>query len=40
VCDASISDHLNLAEGIAGPDRDPIFAVRSPAYAISFSRRQ
>ena len=40
VCDATIFDPLSLAEGIAGPDRDPIFAVRSPAYAISLSRRQ
>lgn len=39
-CDAGTFDPVNLAEGIAGPERDPIFAVRSPGYAISLSRRQ
>lgn len=38
-CDATTFDPVNLAEGIVGPDRDPIFAVRSPAYAISLTRR-
>jgi hypothetical protein len=28
-----------LAEGVAGPAGDPMFAIRSPAYAISRSRR-
>lgn len=39
-CDASTFDPVNLADGIAGPEHDPIFAVRSPAYAISLTRRQ
>jgi catalase len=39
-CDGSIFDPTNLAEGIVGPKSDPIFPVRSPAYAISASRRQ
>ncbi|MGI8853834.1 MAG: catalase family peroxidase [Methyloceanibacter sp.] len=29
----------NLPEGTAGPANDPIFAMRSPAYLVSFSRR-
>jgi catalase len=29
----------NVAEGIAGPTDDPIFAARSPAYAVSLIRR-
>jgi catalase len=39
-CDGSVFDPSNLADGIAGPKGDPIFPVRSPAYAISASRRQ
>ena len=39
VCDAGIFDPTNLADGIAGPKDDPMFAPRSPAYAISASRR-
>ncbi len=30
----------NVADGIAGPANDPIFAVRSPAYIVSFTRRR
>lgn len=29
----------NVADGIAGPTDDPIFAARSPAYIVSLSRR-
>ena len=29
----------NVAEGIAGPTDDPIFAARSPAYTVSLIRR-
>jgi catalase len=29
----------NLAEGIAGPTDDPVFAARSPAYTVSLIRR-
>jgi catalase len=40
VCDQKTSDPvLNLPEGVAGPAGDPMFAIRSPAYAISRSRR-
>ncbi len=39
VCDGGIFDPTNLAEGIAGPKDDTLFAARSPAYAISASRR-
>jgi catalase len=40
VCDGKTSDPvLNLPEGVAGPAGDPMFAIRSPAYAISRSRR-
>lgn len=38
-CDAGIFDPTQLADGIAGPKDDPLFAIRSPAYAISLSRR-
>jgi len=30
----------NVADGIAGPTNDPIFAARSPAYAVSLIRRK
>ena len=30
----------NLADGIAGPTDDPIFAARSPAYVVSLVRRK
>jgi catalase len=40
VCDADTFDPVvNLTDGIAGPVDDPMFAIRSPAYAISLSRR-
>ena len=39
-CDANTFDPVvNLPEGIAGPAKDPMFEIRSPAYAISLSRR-
>ncbi|CAO4153716.1 catalase family peroxidase [Methylorubrum aminovorans] len=39
-CDARTFDPVaELPEGIAGPADDPMFAVRSPAYAVSLSRR-
>jgi catalase len=39
-CDANTFDPVvNLPEGIAGPANDPMFEIRSPAYAVSLSRR-
>jgi catalase len=38
-CDAATFDPTILADGVAGPADDPLFAARSPAYAISLSRR-
>jgi hypothetical protein len=39
-CDAATFDPVvNLPDGVAGPGNDPMFAIRSPAYAISLSRR-
>lgn len=38
-CDAIIFDPSNLPDGVKGPANDPIFAARSPAYAVSQSRR-
>lgn len=38
-CDAGIFDPTQLADGIAGPKDDPLFEIRSPAYAVSLSRR-
>lgn len=39
-CDASTFDPVaELPEGIVGPADDPMFAIRSPAYAVSLSRR-
>ena len=38
-CDASTFDPANLVDGIAGPKHDAIFPVRSPAYAVSLTRR-
>jgi catalase len=39
-CDAATFDPVvDLPEGVAGPATDPMFAVRSPAYAVSLSRR-
>lgn len=40
VCDEATTDPvLNLPEGVAGPANDPLFEIRSPAYAVSRSRR-
>jgi catalase len=40
VCDEKTTDPvINLPEGVAGPANDPLFEIRSPAYAISRSRR-
>jgi catalase len=40
VCDEKTSDPVfNLPEGVAGPVNDSMFAIRSPAYAISRTRR-
>jgi catalase len=39
-CHANTFDPVvNLPDGIAGPDKDPVFEIRAPAYAISLSRR-
>jgi catalase len=38
-CDAFSFLPGNVADGIAGPADDPIFAVRSPAYVVSLIRR-
>lgn len=38
-CDAFTFLPANMVDGIAGPSDDPIFAVRSPAYVVSFTRR-
>ena len=39
VCDGGVFDPTILADGIAGPKDDELFAPRSPAYAISATRR-
>lgn len=39
-CDASTFDPVvELPDGVAGPADDPMFAIRSPAYAVALSRR-
>lgn len=38
-CDSNMFDPTNVTEGIEGPKNDGIFTIRSPAYAVSFSRR-
>jgi catalase len=38
-CDAETFDPTVLAEGVAGPKDDPMFAIRSPAYALSVVQR-
>ncbi len=38
-CDGAIFDPLNLARGIEGPENDPLFTQRQPAYAISIGAR-
>jgi len=40
VCDEKTTDPvINLPEGVAGPANDPMFEIRSPAYAVSRTRR-
>jgi hypothetical protein len=39
ICDREIFDPTRLAEGVAGPTDDPLFAERAPAYAISITQR-
>jgi catalase len=39
-CDADVFLPGNVTDGIAGPSEDPIFAVRSPAYIVSFTHRK
>lgn len=39
VCDVNMFDPTNVSDGIEGPENDGIFLIRSPAYAVSFSRR-
>lgn len=39
-CDAVTFDPVvDLPDGVAGPADDPMFAIRSPAYAVALSRR-
>lgn len=38
-CDGGMFDPGALTDGIEGPANDGIFAIRTPAYAISLSRR-
>ncbi|HEX2843345.1 catalase family peroxidase [Hyphomicrobium sp.] len=38
-CDTNMFDPTNVVDGIAGPENDGIFQIRSPAYAVSFGRR-
>ena len=38
-CDATMFDPTNLPKGIAGPDKDQLVPARTPAYAVSFSKR-
>jgi catalase len=38
-CDAGLFDPTNVVDGIAGPENDGIFQIRSPAYAVSLTRR-
>ena len=39
-CDAATFDPVaELPEGVAGPAQDPMFAIRSPTYAVSLTRR-
>jgi catalase len=39
-CDAFSFLPGNVVDGIAGPANDPVFQARSPAYIVSFIRRQ
>jgi catalase len=38
-CDGTIFNPTLLSDGIAGPKDDPLFEVRTPAYAISITNR-
>jgi catalase len=38
-CDAGMFDPTNVTTGIEGPKNDGIYLIRSPAYAVSLSRR-
>jgi catalase len=38
-CDGTIFAPTILADGIEGPADDPMFAIRTPAYAISITKR-
>jgi catalase len=38
-CDGTIFAPTILANGIEGPAEDPMFAIRTPAYAISITKR-
>ncbi len=38
-CDAGMFDPTNVVDGIEGPKDDGIYQIRSPAYAVSLSRR-
>jgi catalase len=38
-CDAATFDPGRLPTGWAGPAADPMFQIRSPAYAVALSRR-
>jgi catalase len=39
ICDETIFAPTILADGIDGPENDPMFAIRTPAYAISITKR-
>jgi catalase len=39
-CDAFSFLPGNVVDGVAGPTNDPIFAIRSPAYIVSLTRRK
>jgi catalase len=39
ICDGTIFAPTLLADGIDGPENDPMFAIRTPAYAISITKR-
>ena len=40
VCNAFTFDPVVVPDGLAGPADDPLFEIRSPAYAISLSGRE
>ena len=40
VCNAFTFDPVVTPDGLAGPSDDPLFEIRSPAYAISLSGRE